>query len=130
MYEQNLKKRRKCGQRSETQAHILNRRTSNKNAISKRHNLVADKIAELLGGGEWKKTREKSHKICECQESGRLKVIGLIILGIIIDGEPLKMIEITCPYDSDLELLREGAKFIETGAGHQIISGLKKVSAP
>ena len=52
IYNQKIKKCRKCGVKSETQAHILNACETNKNAISKRHNLVADKVAELLGGEE------------------------------------------------------------------------------
>ena len=100
IYDQKLKMCRKCKQHPETQAHILNACQLNKDAITKRHNNVCDKVAQVLFPDEWKTHREKSFQVFERQPDGRPKAVRRIQPDIYsIEDGVLRMVEVTIPYE-------------------------------
>ena len=101
---QELKKCRRCKKTAETDIHVLNECSHNKNAISRRHNMIVNKIAKELKKVGYVVWTEKTHSV---------NLINLKPDITIWKENICKLIEITIPYERNDRILLERELFKE-----------------
>ena len=99
MPDQALKKCRRCGNTPETDGHILAGCHTSRDAFSKRHNMLCDKVAKELrlnGGPSRRVWRERT-----CFSDGRQYKPDIVVR----DDNIITVVDMTCPYEKSEDYL-------------------------